>query len=392
MNTAVQLHLNPQLAHLGIKKLATNPETKAMYKPSMDGKPAMAYVDDLCAGLVEETPAALVAVEQNLADRAPLWSLRNSSSRFVRGVTRTYEKYGGQKGETHYREFERTLPMLRDFAVGMRSAMKMRPCETDYDLVDKHLPRFVVQKLLLWEGSNTWYDNHCLHTIPVMMREWGSLRLVSQEGMESWQKKLNDILRLNNGWANAGAIPKWVHRLGTAAEEAYMSARAKDKPSSARWIYEQALLQQHAVWVETLKEKEALEGNAATEMDWGRFVVLWQRYLACATMRIWALARVRLRQARKAGSQYYSTLLKQVEEYTSQKTDAEQNNLLSDAERKKQVRTERRERYAADIGNRCQALDGRYPIALVARHPFLSDSGVADSGHGTWRVLTDMDE
>ena len=32
------------------------------------------------------------------------------------------------------------------------------------------------------------------------------MRLVSQEGMEAWQKKLNEVLRMGNGFANAGAI------------------------------------------------------------------------------------------------------------------------------------------------------------------------------------------
>jgi len=34
----------------------------------------------------------------------------------------------------------------------------------------------------------------CLSVLGEMMEKWGSLRLVSQEGMEAWQKKLNEIL------------------------------------------------------------------------------------------------------------------------------------------------------------------------------------------------------
>eukprot|EP00966_Prymnesium_polylepis_P079545 1843765-Prymnesium_polylepis.1 len=106
----------------------------------------------------------------------------------------------------------------------------MKPSEEDYLKVEQHLPKYVCGKLKLWQGSNTWYDNHCMYVVPRMMRQWGSLRLVSQEGMESWQKKLNDILRLNNGFANAGAIPIEVHDLGQEAEDAYLEARAADRP------------------------------------------------------------------------------------------------------------------------------------------------------------------
>ena len=69
----------------------------------------------------------------------------------------------------------------------------MKPSEADYAAVERHLPRYVVGKLKLWEGSNTWYDNECLYTLGAQHEKWGSLRLMSQEGMEAWQKKLNEL-------------------------------------------------------------------------------------------------------------------------------------------------------------------------------------------------------
>ena len=62
--------------------------------------------------------------------------------------------------------------------------------------------------------------------------KWGSLRLVSQEGMEAWQKKLNEVLRLSNGYANAGAIPKAIKRQGEKAVKQYMKERGQDRPSA----------------------------------------------------------------------------------------------------------------------------------------------------------------
>jgi len=63
---------------------------------------------------------------------------------------------------------------------------------------------------------------------------------------QAWQKKLNEILRLSNSFANAGAIPKKVKRAGEKATAEYKEQRKENMPSPARWIFEQALLQQHA--------------------------------------------------------------------------------------------------------------------------------------------------
>ena len=52
--------------------------------------------------------------------------------------------------------------------------------------------------------------------------------------MEAWQKQLNEVLRMGNGFANAGAVPKKVKRKGKHAVEEYKSKRAADKPSSAQ--------------------------------------------------------------------------------------------------------------------------------------------------------------
>ena len=374
VKTAVELHLNKQLGALGCRKLACNPETKKSYKASFDGKPAMSWVDDVHRGLVEHAP--------NLHAE---WGLVNCRSRFVRGLACTYQKLGNNYAG-HYAGLKEAVPMLRDYVIAMKSAMKMKPTARDYELVDEHMPRYVVGKLLLWEGSNTWYDNHCLFAIPHMMRKWGSLRLVSQEGMEGWQKKLNDILRLNNGWANAGAIPKAVHTMGQAAVDAYMSARADDKPSSARWVYEQALLQQHAQWVPVLKERDALKGDEDREMDWARFVELWQRYLAFATLYVWSLARVRVREARWRAMEegapmlrdargrethvphtYYTELLASHRHYWRRISTPELSAPdLSAREQACQRRKMRRERYAKSHGPKGEA--------LAAMHPYLTNA------------------
>lgn len=108
------------------------------------------------------------------------YGLKNCRSRFLRGLANTYEELG-EEYEADYIALKRTLPMLKDYVIGMKAALKMRPTERDYELVEKHLVRYAIGKMILWEGSNTWYDNHCVFTVGPMMRKWGSLRLVSQE-------------------------------------------------------------------------------------------------------------------------------------------------------------------------------------------------------------------
>ena len=160
--------------------------------------------------------------------------------------------------------------------------------------------------------------------------------------MEAWQKKLNEILRLNNGFANAGAIPKDVHAMGERAVDAYMNARAADKPSDAQWVYEQALLQSHSYFVSAMQARDALHngkqiGPIHGEMDWSQFCVLWQRYLTAATWFVWGLARARVRQQRAAGGGYYAYLRDEHRAYY--KPVKYTSDDLSEDEKRRQVNT-----------------------------------------------------
>jgi len=48
-----------------------------------------------------------------------------------------------------------------DYVIGMTSALKMKPKEKDYHLVEEHLALYTVRKAMLWPGSLTWYDTSC---------------------------------------------------------------------------------------------------------------------------------------------------------------------------------------------------------------------------------------
>ena len=87
-------------------------------------------------------------------------------------------------------QFTRYFELLKNFSLGLQAAMKLRPCPGDYDFVEYHLPLYAIQKAMFWPGSLCWYDNHNIYHVAYMMRKWGSLGLVSQEGMEGGRKYL----------------------------------------------------------------------------------------------------------------------------------------------------------------------------------------------------------
>tara|TARA_B100000795_G_scaffold244218_1_gene208624 strand:- start:185 stop:1270 length:1086 start_codon:yes stop_codon:yes gene_type:complete len=293
---AVTEHVNSALLKLKCHKLAMNPETGTHYKVTFDGPASRNLIEDLYAGLVLQQP-----------DETSAWGLAThddaGGSTFLRGLARAFKALNSIDD---YESLLKMLPMLRSYAISMHSAMKMRPSVEDYDLVDEHMRRFALHKAMLWPGKLTWYDTQLLYAFPKLMRQWGSLRLLSQEGMEAWQKVLNDILRLGNGFANTGAIPKKVHDMGEAAELAYMRKRAEDKPDDAHWVYNQALLGQHAYDADVLKRLAELEAMPGRVVLWrGEFCVWWKRYMAAGII----LARLRRCVLLQLYRPYYQALL-----------------------------------------------------------------------------------
>ena len=234
--TVVGKHLNPRLDALGMGIIRKNPDTDKVYEASFDGTAVEAWINDLDDAFSAQEPTAN-------------FGLAKSKSKFLQGVALTYQELNA---ESDYANFVLTLPVLKHWARAMRIALTSKPQRHEFAEAQTELALFFASKMLKWPKSNSWYDNECLYNIGYLLEKWGSLRLVSQEGMEAWQKKLNEVLRMGNGFANAGAIPHDVVQAGQAAIDAYKSKRAEDKPSNAQWVYDQALLQQHAYMNDTI--------------------------------------------------------------------------------------------------------------------------------------------
>jgi hypothetical protein len=176
--------------------------------------------------------------------------------------------------------------------------------------------------------------------------------------MEAWQKKLNEVLRVGNGFANAGAIPKRVKRKGKAAIQAHMAKRAAEKPSSAQWVFEQGMLQQHAYMTDVLAAADDLRKKDRT-VSWDDFNTYWRRYMVCAAMRCRLLARARRGATRgfaelpartqakvRKPEGYAAKLLKEYHAYWADVGPLSATD-LDEQEARRQRRELRRERYRA---------------------------------------------
>ena len=323
--------LNRVLVKMKIRRIAVNRDTGFCYPHSFDGSALAAWVADLYVGLVEGSP--------NLYR---CWRDKKFNSRFLQGVADCFNHLPNR--EEDWGVILDVLPILRHFAIGFTAALTYRPTPRDYDLVDVHLRMMPLMKAILWPDENplSWYDNHCLYHMAGMMRQWGSLAMVDQEGMEGCQAVLNSILRLGNGFANAGAIPVLIQEQGEQRVAEYMEERLARKPSPARWVHEQMQLQSHADMVDTFDTKLRLAGRTVYAAE--RMAVLWDRYqtmLRC-TIRICAL--FRLRRARVVSSPYYAELLKLHHSYWATVVELSAPDLAA-KERRLQLRDGRRRHY-----------------------------------------------
>ena len=331
------------MVEIGIGLMRTNADTKKVYDASFDGTAVELFINDLRQGFGSERTAAAG------------FGLVDSPSKFLAGVARTYKKLdddGVRSAKTEYANFVKALGVCERWASAMQLALCSKPQPGDYDLLKEEMALYIANKLLVWPESNTWYDNECLYTFGALQEQWGSLRLVSNEGMEAWNKKLNEILRLGNGFANAGAIPKIVKQAGQAAINSYMETRKNEMPSEPQWVFEQSLLQHHAHVSDSLAAVSELR-KAGKVIAWADFSVYWLRFMVAARLRCRLRARVMRKATRpevqrasvkRAPPGMYATLLEQHVAYWANVDEYLSASDLQPAEKARQQRILRRMR------------------------------------------------
>ena len=210
--------INVALGKLQIRKIAVDisqKTAKQCYKHSFDGPAIARWIGDLHAELVETE-----------MDLDTIWRKRTfKKSRFLRAVSNAYQRLNRPQD---YEQLRSILPVLKSFCMGFTAAMKMRPTPEDYGVVAEYLPRFAVEKGRLWPGKLTWYDNHCLYHFPFLMRKWGSLGLISQEGVPG---------DCNSAWGGEGrdhVPPTGPRRLASPVREGRRGVRQGEACGRAR--------------------------------------------------------------------------------------------------------------------------------------------------------------
>lgn len=272
-------------------------DTGKLYPHSFDGTSVATWLADLDRGLVQEAN-----LQRAIASR-------RFNSVFIQAVADAYTALGRDED---YDQFTSCFDLMRDFTIGARCSLLMRPTPLDYDLVAYHLPMYALKKSVMWLGTLSWYDIHNIYFVAAMMRRWGSLALVSQEGMEGWQKMLNQVLRQGNGFANSGAIKLAAKDATQEERAAYMAKRAEGK-SPAKWVYDQALLKDYS---RTLRYSlGAYEALKPRPVPWTYHTSLWDRYQAALRLYFPVLAWYRRQKAILLGSTYYRELLNMHNQY-----------------------------------------------------------------------------
>lgn len=335
---AVEKSLNVALKAISLNcEIRTNRDTKKVYPISLDGTAVEKLLDDLDGMLLDK--------DNNALDLDADWALTASKSKLVAAIAATYKELSDE-WKPAYGRLIAALPMIGHWQRGMSKAMLMRPERGDHELVKEHMALYVVEKLRWLQNTVSWYDAECLYVIGALMEQWGSLRLVSQEGMEAWQKQLNEVLRLSNGYANAGAIPTDVIQKGKAAIALYIAQRASKMPSRPQQVYESALLRQHAFEADVRSQVAVLKREQRS-MQHQKLSKYWRRYMVCAAMRCRLRARFRRGELRaqvmvnapKPAGDYYTRLLQEYDTWRATPVAYTANDLTDDEKR--------RQRYAA---------------------------------------------
>ena len=298
------------------------------------------HVDDLSEDLAK---AALVDLGAELA-------AGKFTSSFMQGYHDTLRE---MEMTTAVENLLPRLEMLRHWALGMQSALKTRPSngvkdgthelsDDDYHSVEHHYSMYIALKVQLFPKRLTWYDWHCYNAFGLLMRQWGSLRLMSQEGtpwaaprppspappppltlwrmragMEAWQKILNDMMRRCNAFAGHH-VPDHVLEAGADAVEAHLCAHvAENAKTKEQWVFDEAQVSYKAYHQYALGRQEELIA-ASRMMDWRtKFCPYWSYYSAGTLLTCRIIGRYRLR---RQPERYKALLQEHVDYYAPVRT------------------------------------------------------------------------
>ena len=170
--------------------------------------------------------------------RAIYADLLSGDSLLLKAIRDMYAALGARDDATHVPDWR---VVLHHWATAVRAGYTMRATQADRDTFREHAWLYVKTKSSIRAGITVWYDWQFYSALPSLFDHWGSLMMISQEGMEAAQKRQNMLLRLGNGFANVGRIPIRILRVGREAVKAYLRDRRAKMKSPEEWLYQKNL-------------------------------------------------------------------------------------------------------------------------------------------------------
>ena len=220
--------------------------------------------------------------------------LRCRDSKLLAEITKTYELLGVSENVSHLPEWREVMGF---WAKALEGGYKMRATQADARSFREHAKLYVTLKALIRPGICTWYDWQLFAAFPDMFDSFGSLMLMSQEGMEACQKRQNMLMRLSNNFANAGRIPAVIKRAGLEAVKAYLKQRAAAKKSPEKWLWWRNQKSFYSYFYDVFSRVKAHKA-AGRVVDWeSEFVPSWRSFRFLSALRIHGGARLHLGRA-----------------------------------------------------------------------------------------------
>lgn len=196
--------------------------------------------------------------------RAIFDDVLSGDSVLLKAIAKTYRELGVGQDQTH--EGEWAVVMLH-WATAMRAAYKLRATEADRAVFREHTMLYVTTKSMIRAGTTTWYDWQLYSVFPKIFDKFGSLAMISQEGVEACIKRQNMLLRMGNHCANVGRIPYNIWKAGLEVKRAYMEKRKRSMKTPAADLWWKNTLSFASKNDDVLKRVERYRLEGLT-LDW----------------------------------------------------------------------------------------------------------------------------
>ena len=301
-------------------KIAVNAETKAVYPVSFDGRDVRNLRDDWL--LMENLTA------DQLRDCA---RTGNWPSRYFTALHAALAARDGDCADV-INDLPQYAECVVHYSKAMREARKLpadlrAEPELAYVTFEAQARLFTAKWIKLGFSVKA-YGYHLWANLPSLFRKWGSLEGICQSMVEGTIGKLARLLphlQLKPG----GRYTKETEAGGAPAKLEELERRRRIMKSPAQTIVEEFALETFETkYGISTNDREAIELReiclrideaiaAGKVVAHAQYKLYWQRYMAIEATRAWAVSSRQLARARRAGSNQYTDLKREVEDYYS---------------------------------------------------------------------------